>query len=449
MKKNELAILTIEDVNNRGYGVARAEDGRVVFVANAVTGEVVEGRYIKIAKDYAVARKEKTVKESDRRVPCDCTAFPACGGCVYRHISYEYERQLKENYVRNAFKKAGVAITVAPCAYGEENSYRNKIETPLTSDYKIGFYAAKSHRVIASSDCKLQNPALTPILDTVTAWLSEHRVTIYDETTGKGLLRHIYLRIGERSLAVSLVLVINGKALPNADDLVKTVREKHENVRSILLSHNEDNTNVILGKSATLLYGKDEIEDTLCSLSFTLSHRSFYQVNGKMAEKLYQKSAELAALTPNDTLVDLFCGVGTIGLFMLKEYGAKRLIGVEIIPEAVENARRNAALNGIENATFLCGDANQAELENADVIVVDPPRKGCEPSLLARIAELNPKRLVYISCNPDTLARDVAILKTHGFTTDTVYPFDLFPRTGHVESVVRLERRLDNELPMA
>jgi len=441
MKKNELTVLTIEDVNNRGYGVARGEDGRVVFVANAVTGEVVEARYIKIAKDYAVAKKEKTLIESACRIPCDCEAFPACGGCVYRHVSYEYERKLKEEYVKQAFKKAGITINVAPCAYGEESGYRNKIETPLTHDYKLGFYAAKSHRVIASTDCKLQNPALTPILDTVTAWLSDKGVTVYDETAGNGLLRHVYLRIGEKSLEVSLTLVINGKTLPNADDFVKTIREKHKNVVSILLSHNEENTNVILGKSSTLLYGKDEIEDTLCSLKFRLSHRSFYQVNGKMAEKLYQKAAELAELKNTDTLVDLFCGVGTIGLFMLKEYGAKKLIGVEIIPEAVENAERNAKLNGIENATFLCGDANRAELEDADVIIVDPPRKGCEESLLARIAEIDPRRLVYISCNPDTLARDVAVLKKYGFEADVVYPFDLFPRTGHVETVVCLTRK--------
>ena len=441
MKKNELSILTIDDINNRGYGVARAEDGRVVFVANAVTGETVEARYIKIAKDYAVAKKEKTVTESALRIPCDCQAFPACGGCVYRHISYKYERKLKEDYVRAAFRKAGVEINVAPCAYGESEGYRNKIETPLTEDCKIGFYAAKSHRVIASENCKLQNPALTPILSTVTDWLFQNQISVYNEITGKGLLRHIYLRIGEKSKEVSLVLVINGKALPNAADFVKTVREKHENVVSILLSHNEENTNVILGKSATQLYGKDEIEDTLCSLKFRLSHRSFYQVNGKMAEKLYQKAAELAELQKNDTLVDLFCGVGTIGLFMQKEYGVKKLIGVEIVPEAIENAKRNAALNGIDSATFLCGDANRAELDGADIIVVDPPRKGCEESLLARIAEINPRRLVYISCNPDTLARDVAILKQFGFTADTVYPFDLFPRTGHVESVVCLTRK--------
>lgn len=442
MKKNELSILTIDDINNRGYGVARAEDGRVVFVANAVTGETVEARYIKIAKDYAVAKKEKTLVPSDVRIPCDCDAFPACGGCVYRHISYEYERKLKEAYVRAAFRKAGVEITVAPCAYGDAEGYRNKIETPLTEDKKVGFYAAKSHRVVASSDCRLQNPALSPILDTVTAWLTDNRITVYNEATGKGLLRHIYLRIGERSREVSLVLVINSKTLPNASDFVKAVRAKHENVVSILLSHNEESTNVILGKSATQLYGKDEIEDTLCSLKFRLSHRSFYQVNGKMAERLYQKAAELAELQKSDTLVDLFCGVGTIGLFMQKEYGVKKLIGVEIVPEAVENAERNALLNGIKNATFLCGDANRAELDGADIVVVDPPRKGCEASLLARIAEIDPRRLVYISCNPDTLARDVAILKQYGFTADTVYPFDLFPRTGHVESVVCFKRQI-------
>ncbi|MBQ7365086.1 MAG: 23S rRNA (uracil(1939)-C(5))-methyltransferase RlmD [Clostridia bacterium] len=440
MKKNELAVLTILDINNRGYGVARAEDGRVVFVANAVTGETVQAKYIKVTKDYAVARVEKTLTKSACRIPSDCQAFPACGGCVYRHIAYDDELKLKENYVKSAFKKAGVAITVAPCEYGDTEGYRNKIECPLTDGYKAGFYAAKTHRVIAADDCKLEKPQLRAIMTTVTAWLEENDIPLYHEEDGKGLVRHIYLRIGEKSGEVSLVLVLNGKTLPHAQDFVDTVTQKHPAVVSILLSHNEENTNVILGKSATLLYGKDEIEDTLCSLTFRLSHRSFYQVNAHMAEKLYQKALTLAALTPDDTLADLFCGVGTIGLFMLKESGAKSLLGIEIIPEAIENARRNAKLNGIENATFLCGDANREELASADVIVVDPPRKGCEESLLCRIAAIAPKRLVYISCNPDTLARDVAVMAKYGYTTDTVYPFDLFPRTGHVESVVCLTR---------
>jgi len=442
MKKNELCTLTVTDINNRGFGVARADDGRVVFVTGAVTGERVVGKYIKVAKDYAVARVEKTIEKSPYRTEPDCKAFPSCGGCVYRHISYEYERTLKENYVRNAFKKAGVPITVAPCAYGEEAGYRNKIECPLTDGYDAGFYAAKTHRVIASGSCKLENPALRPILDTVTDFLERYDIPIYHEEDGKGLVRHIYLRIGEHSGEVSLVLVLNGKTLPYADELVKTVTEKHENVKSILLSHNEENTNVILGKSASLLFGEDAIVDTLCSLSFSLSHRSFYQVNGKMAEKLYQKALSLAELRETDTLADLFCGVGTIGLYMLKESGARKLIGIEIVPEAIENAKANAKRNGIENATFLCGDANREELAAADVIVVDPPRKGCEESLLQRIASLAPRRFVYISCNPDTLARDVAVMAKYGYTTDTVYPFDLFPRTGHVESVVCLKRQI-------
>ncbi len=443
MKKNDLAVLTVKDMNNRGYGVARAEDGRVVFLANAVTDETVDAKYIKIAKDYAVARVEKLTVKSPHRTAVDCDAFSltsGCGGCVYRHITYAHELALKEAYVKNAFHKAGIDITVAPCAHGQVDGYRNKIEMPLTEHYEAGFYAAKSHTVIASPFCKLENPALRPVLFSVTAWLKEKKISIYNEERHQGLLRHIYLRIGEHSGEISLCLVINGKTLPNADKFVSDITERHPAVVSIVLSHNLEKTNVILGKSMTVLYGDDTLTDTLCSLTFTLSHRSFYQVNGNMAEKLYQKALALADLAPDDTLADLFCGVGTIGLFMMKEKGAKALIGIEIVPEAVENAKKNAALNKIDNAVFLCGDANREELAAADVIVVDPPRKGCEEALLRRIAQLAPKRLVYISCNPDTLARDVAILKTLGYTADTVYPFDLFPRTGHVETVLALTK---------
>lgn len=444
VKKNQAVKLHITDVNNKGFGVARLEgDGRVVFVANAVTGEDISAKIIKVASDYLVARCEEVEMPSPFRTSPDCEAFPTCGGCVYRHIRYEHELALKTEYVRHAFRKAKLDLDVAPCEGGEACGYRNKVECPLTENYEVGFFSARSHKVVPATGCRLENPALTPILQSVTAWLKENKVPLYDEESGKGVLRHVYLRIGEVSGEVMVALVVN-KELPNADDFAKTIAATHKNVVSVLLNYNREKTNVILGKECKILYGKDHIEDSLCGLKFRLAPLSFYQVNGKMAERLYQKALSLAALTKDDTLADLFCGVGTIGLFMAKESGVKSLLGVEIIPEAIENAKVNASLNGIENATFICGDANSKELSHADVIVVDPPRKGCGEELLKQIATLSPKRLVYISCNPDTLARDCAILKDLGYETDVVYPFDLFPRTGHVESVVCLTRRLDN-----
>lgn len=438
--KNMTVNLTITDVNNKGFGVARlADDGRVVFVANAVTGETISAKIIKVASDYLVARCEEVLNQSPYRTAPDCKAFPTCGGCVYRHISYEHELMLKTEYVRHAFRKAKLDIDVALCEGGDVVGYRNKVECPLTEQYEIGFYSARSHKVVPATGCRLENPALTPVLATVTAWLKAHKIALYNEESGKGVLRHVYLRMGEVSGEVMVALVVN-EDLPNAKDFADAVTEAHPNVVSVLLNYNREKTNVILGKECKILYGKDHIEDSLCGLKFRLAPLSFYQVNGKMAERLYKKALSLAALTKDDTLADLFCGVGTIGLFMAKESGVKSLLGVEIIPEAIENAKVNASLNGIENAAFICGDANSKELSRADVIVVDPPRKGCGEELLNQIANLSPKRLVYISCNPDTLARDCAILKGLGYATDIVYPFDLFPRTGHVESVVCLTR---------
>ena len=441
VKKNQTVRLTITDVNNKGFGVARLDgDGRVVFVANAVTGEEISAKIIKVASDYLVARCEEVLVESSYRTAPDCKAFPTCGGCVYRHITYEHELSLKTEYVRHAFRKAKLDLAVAPCEGGEVVGYRNKVECPLTSDYEVGFFSARSHKVVPATGCRLENPALTPILGSVTAWLKEHKVSLYDEESGKGILRHVYLRIGEVSREVMVALVVNDE-LPHAKDFADFIMKKHANVVSVLLNHNCEKTNVILGKECKILAGKDHIEDSLCGLKFRLAPLSFYQVNGKMAERLYKKALSLADLTRDDTLADLFCGVGTIGLFMAKEAGVKSLLGVEIIPEAIENAKVNASLNGIENATFICGDANSKELSRADVIVVDPPRKGCGEELLKQIAKLSPKKLVYISCNPDTLARDCAILKPLGYETDIVYPFDLFPRTGHVESVVCLTKK--------
>ena len=439
--KNQVVRLTIADVNNKGFGVSRLEgDGRVVFVANAVTGEEISAKIIKVTSDYLVARKEEIIKESPYRTESDCAAFSQCGGCVYRHITYEHELVLKTEYVKHAFRKAKIDIAVAPCEGGAVTGYRNKVECPLTEDYEAGFFSARSHKVVSAKGCQLENPALTPIMKSITSWLKMHKVPLYDEESGKGILRHVYLRIGENSGEVMVTLVVNGD-LPDAESFAEEMMETHPSVVSVLLNYNRERTNVILGKDCQVLKGKDYIEDTLCGLKFRLAPLSFYQVNGKMAERLYQKAAELAMLNENDTLADLFCGVGTIGLFMAKTSGARSLIGVEIIPEAIENAKTNAALNGMTNATFVCGDANSEELKKADVIVVDPPRKGCGEALLKRIAEVSPKRLVYISCNPDTLARDCAILKELGYASDTVYPFDLFPRTGHVESVVCLTRK--------
>lgn len=448
--KNDRIIFRITDVNNRGCGVGRlndAPDGKVIFAAGAVTGEEVSAKVIKTASDYLVARVEERLSDSPHRISPDCPSFPACGGCVYRHIAYEHELSLKEAYVKNAFRKAGLPPVLEPIVFGRPYGYRNKIECPLTEDYRPGFFSPRSHRVVAADDCRLQSPALTPVLHSMTAWLAAHRVPLYREETGEGLLRHVFLRVGETSGEIMAALVINGPRFPEAEAFAASLRAAHPAVVSVILNHNERRDNVILGEKNTVISGRGWWEDSLCGLTFRLSPLSFYQVNAPMAALLYRQALDYAAIRPGEQIADLYCGVGTIGLFFLKNSAASRLVGVEIVPEAVENARINAAQNGLaDKAVFLCSDANEKALDRADVVIVDPPRKGCGEALLDRLAAISPRRLVYISCNPDTLARDLSRLRARGFALLSARPFDLFPRTGHVECVCLLSKLKSDQI---
>lgn len=447
MKKNDRLRLTVADINNLGYGVARVDDdptGLVVFLANALPGDIVDAKIIKVAKGYLVARVETLLTPSPLRRPSDCAAFPACGGCSYRTLPYEEELRRKSDYVARCFTKEGLPVSLAPIVAGERCGYRNKVEYPLSPEGTPGFYARASHRVIPVENCKLEHPAFRPLLDYLTAFVKEQAISIYNEESGRGLLRHFYLRIGEATGEIMVTLVINGDSLPGgkrlAEALLNLPSAGGARVVSVYLNHHKEKNNVILGARYTLLAGKATIDDCLCGLRFSLAPASFYQVNRAMAERLYTAAADLAALRPGERLVDLFCGVGTIGLSMIAKAPGASLLGVEIVPEAVENAKRNAEQNGIESARFVCGDANSEAIGQADAVVVDPPRKGCGQALLARLAQLAPKRIVYISCSPDTLARDCAILAKAGFAVAHAQPFDLFPGTGHVETLCLLKK---------
>ncbi len=444
MKKNELYTVEITDLNNLGNGVCRI-DGKAVFVPRAVDGDRLTVKIIKDTKDYAIARIEEILTPSPYRIESGCTVSNRCGGCVYRPITYAHETELKQNYVRSAFRKAGVEVEVAPTLFGRESGYRNKVQYPVGEGLSIGFYAPRSHEIIPCTDCALQKPVFTPIIATLQDLLRKAGVKSYCEEDGSGLVRHLFLRTSATG-EVMVTLVTTSKSFPAAEKIAEKLRSAHPEVVSVVRNFNDLRSNVILGDRCETLSGADVLTDTLCGLTFKLSPLSFYQVNHDMAEVLYQKAAELAELREGDRVADLFCGAGTIGLSVAAMYPDISLLGVEIIPEAVENARENAKLNGIENAAFLCGDANATELEGADVIFLDPPRKGCEQSLVDRIAEIAPRRVVYISCNPDTLARDVARFVEVGYAPGVVYPVDLFPRTGHVESVVCLKRRLDVDM---
>lgn len=450
MTKDQIIELDITDLNNLGNGVGRC-DGQVVFVRGAVSGDRVRAKVIKVNKSFAVARLEEIITPSPDRIDGFCAAPLSCGGCVYRHISYERELELKRGYVRAEFAKAGLPeVNILPVlSTGKLRGYRNKAQYPIAKGKDgvyAGFYASKTHKVIPAEECAIQHPEFAPILRFVCELADRYGWSVYDEESGRGSLRHVYLRIGERSGEIMLCLVINGESLPSERALIDGVRKKFPNIVSLMINENSENTNVVLGKRYRTLFGKGGIEDELCGLKFFISPDSFYQVNRDGAELLYSKARELADLRGGEILMDLYCGTGTIGLSMAKD--AKRLVGIEIVRSAVECARENAERNGIDNASFVCADAGDKEviLEAAggtrpDVVIIDPPRKGSTRELVDCLADLGVPKVIYISCNPDTLARDCTYFKDKNYVMGDVYPFDLFPRTGHVESVVCLTRK--------
>ena len=453
-KKNQTVEVEINDITDLGFGVGRVE-GAVIFVSDTVPGDVIEAKIIKVNSTYLVGRREKYIKMSERRVTDRCPEC-VCKSCAYKNISYSDEATLKEEGVRRLFSTSALAgISTAPITVSPNVArYRNKAQYPITlagGEYRVGFFAPKSHRVTPVTDCPLTPRIFSEICAELCDFFKDNALSVYDEQSGEGLLRHIYLRKGEVSGEVLLTIVINGEGLKNEQELVKRITEKFPSVVGILVNQNKENTNVVLGEGYRTLWGRDHIFDTLSGVRLKITAPSFYQVNHSSAELLYAKAKELAAPTKDDTLLDLFCGAGSIGLSMADS--VRELIGIEIVESAVLCARENARSCDIDNAYFFTGDATETEqlLANAekqlgkkilpDIVILDPPRAGCDERLIKFVSGLDPKRIVYISCNPKTLARDVVLFRDLGYDTDTVYPFDLFPMTGHVESVVCLTRR--------
>ena len=451
-KKNDVFVTEIEDITNLGFGVAKIE-GQVVFISGTVPGDKVRASIIKVGSSFSVGRVEEFIEHSCKRVDGRCDNR-LCKSCAYKCLSYEYEKELKEESVRQIFKKNGLSNveTLPIVGSPEEKEYRNKAQYPIAKDkngnYTIGFYAPKSHRVTEAADCPLAPKEFSEIIEILRDFFNAHSISVYDEESGCGLLRHIYLRRGEVSGEVLLTLVINGSSLPHSQDLVGKIIEKHTNVVGILLNINKKDTNVILGDEYVTLYGRDYIFDTLGGVNLKITAPSFYQVNHSAAELLYAKAKELAAPEKSDLVLDLYCGAGSIGLSMADLAG--EVIGIEIVESAVECAKFNAENNGISNASFYAGDASEAakllapaeaargEKIKPDIVILDPPRGGTTEELIQHISTLNPKKVVYISCNPATLARDVVVFNRLGYFCDSVTPYDLFPMTGHVESVVCL-----------
>ncbi|MBP5427682.1 MAG: 23S rRNA (uracil(1939)-C(5))-methyltransferase RlmD [Clostridia bacterium] len=458
IRKNETYEIEIADLNNLGYGVGRIGD-LVVFVSGAVDGDRVEAKIIKIAKNYAVGRLEKILFPSPHRLPVpDPCPARGCGGCAYRAIAYAHELELKRNAVASAFRRAGLPdATVLPVLSTEKTAhYRNKAQYPVTGTPDapvIGFFAPKSHRVTDARRCPLQPELFGEILDAIAALMGKYGIAPYDEENRTGLLRHIYLRSSKDEKEVLLTFVLNGDALPHENEWIADLTGRFPALSGIGINVNRDKTNVICGNEYKTLWGKGELTDALCGVTLSFSPASFYQVNRDAAELLYKKAKEIADFRGDELLLDLFCGVGSIGLSMAD--AVREVVGIEIVPDAVRCANENAKRNGIDNAAFFTGDAADTErllsgAEDAlgkklapDAVLLDPPRKGCDPKLLDFLAAKAIPKIVYISCNPETLARDVAYLAKRGYGFSEITPVDLFPRTGHVETVVLMARVKD------
>ena len=414
-------------------------------------GDIIKAKILKVLSSYGYGKIEDIITPSKDRVAVDCPVFAKCGGCVFRHVSYEKELEIKKNLVDAQFERIGGldircdGITPSPEVCG----YRNKAQFPVGCDEQglcFGFFAQHSHRIIKCEDCALHPAFYSDILAAIKKWGDRYKISAYNEETKQGLLRHVYIRDGRASGEIMVCLVATGNT-PKTKELTSALLAANPKIVSIVLCINKKEGNEILSDNFRVLYGKGYMTDTLCGVEFDISPRSFYQVNHDGAEKLYGIAAEYAALTGNETIIDLYCGTGTIGLSMAKY--AKKLIGIEIIPDAVKNAAANAERAGIANAEFICADAGKAALELAargikpEVIIVDPPRKGLSDDVIKAIADMSPERVVMISCNSATAARDAKKLSEVGYAATKMQAVDMFARTGHVESVVCLTRQSD------
>ena len=450
MRKDDLITVTIEDLSSEGLGVGHY-DGMAFFIKDTVIGDVAEAKIMKLKKTYGYARLIRLITPSPDRIAARCPVARQCGGCQIQAMSYPAQLRFKEAKVRNNLVRIGKFEhpPMEPIISMEEPfRYRNKAQFPvgMSKDGRIiaGFYAGRTHAIIECEDCLLGVEENRVILDLVLEYMKEYHISPYEELTGKGLVRHVMIRKGFATGEVMVCLIVNGDSLPHVDALVERLRTI-QGMASITLNINREQTNVIMGREIKLLWGQPYIEDTIGSVRFRISPLSFYQVNPLQTEKLYNKALEYAGLTGEETVWDLYCGIGTISLFLAQR--AKQVYGVEIVPAAIEDAKANAALNGMTNAEFFVGKAEEVLPEKyekegitADVIVVDPPRKGCEESVLATMIQMAPKRIVYVSCDSATLARDLKYLCHHGYELTRCCPTDMFGNSVHVVTVCCLYR---------
>jgi 23S rRNA (uracil1939-C5)-methyltransferase len=450
VQKNQTVEVTFEDLTHDGAGVGKV-DGYPLFVPNGLPGERAEVKVIKTKKGYGFGRLVKLLTTSENRVDAPCPVYKQCGGCQLQHLSYEGQLDVKKKQVEDVMTRIGKleGVTIHDTLGMEDPwRYRNKAQVPVgerEGGLVAGFYQQRSHSIINMDACLIQAEANDEIVQGVKRIAEKYGIRAYDEKQHRGTLRHILTRYGQNTGDVMVVLITRGDSLPNKKNVIQDIIEQFPQVKSIVQNINPKRTNVILGDKTNVLWGDEYIYDTIGDVKFAISAKSFYQVNPEQTKALYEKALEYAQLDGSETVIDAYCGIGTISLFLAQK--AKKVFGVEIVPEAIEDANRNAELNGIQNAEFAVGEAEKVipnwykEGIKADVIVVDPPRKGCDEALLNTIIEMKPKRVVYVSCGPATLARDLRILEDGGYKTVEIQPVDMFPHTTHVECVAQLVRQ--------
>jgi len=446
VEKNESITLDIVSIGEMGEGIGRI-DGFTVFVQGAIPGDVVTARIIKVKKAFAIGRLEQIVTPSEDRVEPPCPHANLCGGCQIQHADYKAQLRYKQDFVESAMSRIGKIETTIEPVIGMENPlrYRNKGQYPVGGDKtspKIGLYRARSHDIVDVDVCLLQKEASDKVVNMIREALPALGWSIYNEDTKKGFLRHILIRNSFKTGDLMLVFVVTGSKLPNVEPLVNRMIDEVPELKSVILNENKVNSNKVLGRRNITIWGDEKITDSIGDLLYEISPTSFFQVNPVQTEKLFNIAYDYAELTGEETVFDIYCGIGSISLFMAKN--AKKVIGVESVSAAINDAKENAKRNGLENCEFHTGLAEQVIPElyeqgyKADVVVVDPPRKGCDPIVLDTIVQMNPERIVYVSCKPSTLARDLRILEDNGYKTTKVQPVDMFPMTGHVETVVQL-----------
>ncbi|MBM0067479.1 23S rRNA (uracil(1939)-C(5))-methyltransferase RlmD [Alkalicoccobacillus gibsonii] len=448
VQKNQTLDVTITDLSHQGAGVAKHE-GYTLFIPKALPGETCEVKVTKTSKGYGFARLMKIHKPSPDRTEAPCPIYDQCGGCQLQHMTYAGQLRYKQKQVQDALERLG-GITDVPVlptlGMDEPWRYRNKSQVPVgerDGEVIAGFYQERSHRIVDMEECIIQNKHNDEIVQKVKELANQYGIRGYDEDKHRGTLRHVVVRYGRQSGELMVVFVTRDEALPNKKNLIEEIRSAFPSVKSIVQNINPKRTNVIFGDKTKVLWGEEYIYDSIGDIKFAISARSFYQVNPEQTKVLYDKTLEFANLTGSETVIDAYCGIGTISLFLAQQ--AKHVYGVEIVPEAISDAKRNAELNGFTNTDFAVGEAENvipwwaAQGIRPDVMVVDPPRKGCDEKLLNTMLQMKPERIVYVSCNPATLARDLKVLEEGGYKTKKVQPVDMFPQSTHVECVVEME----------